>query len=172
MRRRRHLILGTVCLVAVGFSALLLLQRGSVVRPFGIGWGDASVGRAYSVEADGAIVMRTAAGMKAPPTGNYPYAVDSLARWGRAGVSYHRWNMTAGRGPGAPVLGTYAEVRIGAGWPMLVALVGAVSWYMLRSRDKRLARAAGRCANCGYDLRATPNRCPECGVAAMGSRVV
>ena len=46
--------------------------------------------------------------------------------------------------------------------PWLVAPV----WRLRRTLLSRQRRAAGFCAGCGYDLRATPDKCPECGTPA------
>jgi hypothetical protein len=44
-------------------------------------------------------------------------------------------------------------------------LIAPVRSIIRKSRDDRSQRwlAQGRCPACGYDMRATPDRCPECG---------
>jgi len=55
-------------------------------------------------------------------------------------------------------------------WATFPALPLAAAAY---ARHRRRRRSPGVCAGCGYDLRATPERCPECGtVPARAARPV
>jgi hypothetical protein len=45
---------------------------------------------------------------------------------------------------------------------MLAFLAISIGWWR-RERKRRQLQQAGMCPRCGYDLRATPDRCSECG---------
>jgi predicted Zn-ribbon and HTH transcriptional regulator len=54
-------------------------------------------------------------------------------------------------------------------WLIVASLmVLPIIWTLMRMK-KECDIAAGRCANCGYDLRASPERCPECGLVPTTS---
>jgi hypothetical protein len=61
-------------------------------------------------------------------------------------------------------------------YPTLLFALAPLAW-LRRFARQRAAKRAGHCQGCGYDLRASPQRCPECGaipasqVAAIASRI-
>lgn len=67
---------------------------------------------------------------------------------------------------------------LGIPWWFLIALPLAPAFERSErryrvGRRRRTRRARGLCRACGYDLRASPNRCPECGkITARGIRVI
>ena len=54
--------------------------------------------------------------------------------------------------------------------PILIGLPGAF-WAGRRFR-RAYRQAANRCVRCGYDLRATPGRCPECGTISSSTQTI
>ena len=48
-------------------------------------------------------------------------------------------------------------------WLLLVAFAVPATPAFFVELARRRRRKSGCCASCGYDLRATPERCPECG---------
>jgi hypothetical protein len=77
-------------------------------------------------------------------------ATEARARELLNGTSYREWTIPAWAVTGA-------------------AGVLPVLWLSAWDRRRRLARE-GRCVQCGYDLRAGPDRCPECGRVVAGAR--
>lgn len=59
---------------------------------------------------------------------------------------------------------THSSVTVPYWFLALLTAVLPTARLVGRARRRRLVRA-GRCPTCGYDLRGSPRRCPECGAA-------
>lgn len=89
-----------------------------------------------------------------------------------------RWDMEPkmswGGGGGRVDFAYGVEVMIPY-WLMLVVFgIGPTVWWVGRVRRRRATAREMRncCRKCGYDLRATPERCPECGEVRAEGAVV
>lgn len=54
---------------------------------------------------------------------------------------------------------------------ILVTAILPVRWWVVRRRRRDRA-TTGRCLGCGYDLRGSPARCPECGAPVQPASTV
>ncbi len=63
--------------------------------------------------------------------------------------------------------GVFSRAIVMPMWALLLmTMVLPAAWFYLRPQ----AHENGVCQNCGYDLRATPDRCPECGCVPLHTK--
>jgi hypothetical protein len=177
MRRKRLLMLKIGCFVALVCCAFIALQWVRIVPPLGLGWGDGNRrgGTGYSFGLlDGSFIFETLYDVKpwGPGTGGNAIKFDGEPV-GFAGFHYRRYDIRLASADGKRLPGTYGtQTRfwIAPGWLILLSLGAAGICRKLWVNQRRREREGNQlCRNCGYDLRATPDRCPECGVARAAS---
>ena len=59
--------------------------------------------------------------------------------------------------------GSYRDIDIRHWFLVLLFSLPPAAWLLRGPLLRRRRRKLGLCRHCGYDLRATPGRCPECG---------
>jgi hypothetical protein len=96
---------------------------------------------------------------------NRPQTPDEAQRIGDLITGAHELNRLARRWAGRPVTPLVTKSLSCSGLAAVLAAV-PLTWVAVTcvsTRQRRRLRAGGFCTACGYDLRATPGVCPECG---------
>ena len=98
----------------------------------------------------------------------YGWAYARRSRWSSPFVEVNDFGFGFGRYlNNVPPVSLEITERVSFPWWCVAVVTAVLPAAGLRHRLRR-QRPPGLCRHCGYDLRGTPDRCPECGTSGPG----
>jgi hypothetical protein len=152
-----------LCVAAVGVWVASCWRGLEVTRVAGVSYRSLAIARGHARMLDGELVERGWRFVERPLYSWYWTDPPDDLGDGRsvAGFAFTR-RRTPSRAWGALIVPLWSLVVLTAPLPLSAAV------SIRRRRTKRRRLLVGHCPGCGYDCRATPGRCSECGRVFAG----
>jgi hypothetical protein len=161
---------------AAALSLLLLLTTATLwvwsysepswpIRPAAAATSGVSTHRELILSRGSLVVSTLERHAPTPPLNpGYVYGIEN-GGWRAMGLRWEDHRVTLQRLRDGKTVAPLNRTRIFSLWLGLPLLASAVlpTWWLVRHRKLRRESRKGTCHICGYDLRASQDRCPECG---------